>query len=70
MPSVVRPSSRCAVTMSGVSCQVTVSMPSSAWTITVASSTSASGMLTARSRRARTVSTAIVTMSSASVPAP
>ena len=66
--SVVSPKSRCSVTMSGFSRQVTVSIPSSACTMSVASSASTSGTLTRRARRARSASTASTRMSRLSVP--
>ena len=53
----------------GFSCQVTVSIPSRACTITVASSTSASGMLTRRWRRARIASALMSDDTRPSVPA-
>ena len=60
--SVVMPNTRCAVTMSGLRRQVTVSIPSSACTISAATRASASGTLTRRCRRVCTASTASAPM--------
>ena len=63
------PNSRCSVTTSGLSCHVTVSIPSRAWTITVAKSVSARGTLTRRWRRVAIASALMRMITSPSVPA-
>ena len=50
------------MTISGLSSQVTVSMPSMPWNTTSTSSTNANATRTPRSRRARIDSAAITTM--------
>ena len=67
-PSVVMPKTRCAVTMSGFSRQVTVSMPRSACMMSVATRASARGTLTRCWRRVRTASTASARMRQLKVP--
>ncbi len=58
-PKVVSPPTRCPVTISGFSSQVTVSMPRMPWNTTSASSASENSTLTPFSRRARIDSAAI-----------